>query len=79
MTIEKCQNHCRERRTKYAGLQHGQLCYCGNTYEIYGPLGRDHCNIECAGDPTEFCGGYLANSVFSTHSELVTTHFKYYV
>ncbi|XP_036363974.1 kremen protein 1-like [Octopus sinensis] len=73
MTIEKCQNHCRERSTKYAGLQHGQLCYCGNTYETYGPLGGDHCGMECAGDPTEFCGGYLANSIFSTPVKIIST------
>ncbi|NPV04172.1 MAG: hypothetical protein HPY67_05500 [Syntrophaceae bacterium] len=63
MTTEKCVSLCREKGTAYAATQYGQQCFCGNTYGKYGPA--TNCDMKCAGNPAEICGGNFANSVYS--------------
>lgn len=63
MTTEKCVSLCREKGTAYAATQYGQQCFCGNTYGKYGPA--TNCDMKCAGNPAEICGGSFANSVYS--------------
>ena len=63
MTIEKCIQMCSEKGFKYAGLQYGVQCFCGNSYGKYGE--SYSCDYECSGNQNEICGGYWANSVYS--------------
>ena len=63
MTIEKCIQICSEKGFKYAGLQYGIQCFCGNSYGKYGE--SYSCNYVCSGNQDEICGGYWANSVYS--------------
>jgi len=63
MTTEKCVSFCREKGTAYAATQYGQHCFCGNSYGKYGPA--TNCDMKCAGNPAEICGGSFANSVYS--------------
>ena len=55
MTIEMCVTYCKDRNFSYAGLQHYDECYCGNTYPTV--LATDGCTYECAGDSSQTCGG----------------------
>jgi len=63
MTTQMCVNLCRERGFAYAATQYGQHCFCGNSYGKYGPA--TNCDMKCAGNPAEICGGSFANSVYS--------------
>jgi hypothetical protein len=63
-TPESCVAKCLAKGFKYAGVQYGESCLCGNSYGRYGPA--DNCNMKCTGDSGKICGGYSANSVFST-------------
>ena len=53
---------------RYAGLQGGTDCYCGNAFAMYGKVENMMCNMPCAGDSTAMCGGSMLNSVYSTMS-----------
>ena len=46
---------------KFAATQSGTTCVCGDTYGQYGRT--DGCNLPCAGDYSQVCGGENTNSV----------------
>ena len=49
---------------KYAGVQYGDQCFCGNSISRYGTSSA--CTMPCSGDSTQTCGGVWANSVYQT-------------
>ncbi len=62
MTTELCIQTCSSKGFAFAGTQWKTECFCGTSY---GKSGRaDNCNLPCAGNPHEMCGGDLANSVY---------------
>lgn len=63
-TPERCIASCKQQGFKYAAVQYGESCLCGNTYGLYGTA--DNCDYKCTGDPNKKCGGYNANSVYAT-------------
>jgi WSC domain len=52
---------CVRQNFKFAGAQNGSMCFCGNTFGIYGS--NSTCNVTCTGDSNVKCGGELANTV----------------
>ncbi len=58
----RCVATCSARGFKYAGVQYGQSCLCGNGYGKFGPA--ENCNMPCTGDPGQVCGGINANGVW---------------
>lgn len=62
MTTARCISFCRGQNFTYAGTQYGTACFCGNAY---GRSGRaDNCDVRCAGNAEETCGGAWANSIW---------------
>jgi glucan endo-1,3-alpha-glucosidase len=59
-----CSAWCGSQGFKYAGVQYGSSCFCGNSYGKYGTA--TDCNMACSGNGTETCGGAWANSVYET-------------
>jgi len=44
---------------RYAGVEYGNQCFCGNTWpSSYSKVADNECNFTCAGDPTQTCGGF---------------------
>lgn len=66
MTLQQCVAGCSARGFAFAGAQFATWCFCGNRYGRYGPA--DNCNMRCAGNPDQICGGEWANSVYATGS-----------
>ncbi len=62
MTNEKCMRHCRVQNYPVAATQFGNWCFCGSDFGSFGEA--DNCNMGCAGNPKEVCGGRWANSVY---------------
>ncbi|KAF4976007.1 hypothetical protein FZEAL_7263 [Fusarium zealandicum] len=73
MTIETCLDKC--WMYKYAGVEYGRECWCGNTINLQGSgatpgknVTMDDCNFKCPGDKLSFCGAgsrinmYINNS-----------------
>jgi len=63
-TPQKCVETCREKGFKYAGVQFGESCLCGNSYGSQGSA--SNCDMPCTGDKSQKCGGRFANSVYAT-------------
>jgi hypothetical protein len=63
-TPQHCIQSCAAQGFRYAGVQYGQSCLCGNSYGRFGQA--NNCNMRCTGDGNQICGGVNANSVYST-------------
>ena len=58
VTVEVCTAFCEKGGYKYAGLESGQMCYCGSTLATGSTNAGDiQCGLPCSGDSTEVCGG----------------------
>ncbi|WVR06724.1 hypothetical protein IAU60_003756 [Kwoniella sp. DSM 27419] len=59
MTVGKCLSFCQDKGWQYAGVEYGRECYCGDSLQNGASLDRssDSCNMVCAGDNTQRCGG----------------------
>jgi hypothetical protein len=74
MTIELCRDMAVARGLRYYGLQWTSDCYATNndTSPFMHKTGRP-CNMPCAGNVTQRCGGDQANDVYDvTLGELVS-------
>lgn len=60
MTNQKCKDACRNAGYTLAGTEYAAECFCDNQLRNGGgpaPDGNDQCNMLCAGNQTEVCGG----------------------
>ncbi|XP_039264424.2 uncharacterized protein LOC120340194 [Styela clava] len=60
MTVGSCLEFCRRQGYKYAGLEAGHACYCGNYgYGRYGQSSErgTRCATKCFGNKSQPCGG----------------------
>jgi WSC domain len=67
MTVELCTSACKSAGYIYAGVEYGGECYCGNSFSNGGgpaPDGSAGCNMACAGNAQETCGGSNRLNVF---------------
>lgn len=64
MTTETCTSFCKSQGFTIAGLEYGRECYCDNTY-FSTPLQSGQCNMNCAGNAKENCGGPNALNIFT--------------
>ncbi|KAK8257222.1 WSC domain-containing protein [Phyllosticta capitalensis] len=56
MTVENCASFC--AGYKYFGVEYSQECYCANTVGCSSSVSTSgNCNMQCAGNNTEYCGG----------------------
>lgn len=49
---------------KYFGLEFGRECHCGNTFNHPLEIENGECDVPCAGDNTQACGGRNRMNVF---------------
>jgi hypothetical protein len=64
MTITECATACASYT--YYGVEYGNECYCGNEFTV-GTAFSSSCNMPCAGDSQQKCGGPDALNIY-THS-----------
>lgn len=62
--LGSCIKLCQARGYKYAGIQAGGFCYCGDTFGKYGTSAL--CNSQCIvnNNITNWCGGTSQNNVY---------------
>lgn len=63
MTETKCINYCGGRGYKYAGLEFGSECHCGNSLSVSAATAGS-CNMACSGSRGELCGGLSRLTTF---------------
>ncbi|XP_067937140.1 xylosyltransferase oxt-like [Watersipora subatra] len=61
-----CRNLCLASGYRYAGVQYGVECFCGNTYGKYEKLDESNCGHPCPSNDTLICGGFNAMNIYST-------------
>jgi len=71
MTVQSCITYCKGKGYSYAGLEYASQCYCGNSVAaammpVTGQLGA--CDMNCAGNSTQMCGGPNALSLYQSCS-----------
>uniref|UniRef100_A0A0K8T3A9 WSC domain-containing protein n=1 Tax=Lygus hesperus TaxID=30085 RepID=A0A0K8T3A9_LYGHE len=65
LTVEICRIYCKTKRMRYFGLEYSNQCFCS----VEEPLLEEEaafneCNMKCAGNPGETCGGWWRLSVY---------------
>lgn len=70
MTTEVCAAYC--KNYLYFGTEYSQECYCGNSLPL-GLANSTTCNMLCAGDSTETCGGPNGLSLYQNPSTSMLT------
>lgn len=60
-----CMHFCDERGNSLAATQNGDECWCGEPAGSLNYVDKSACNIPCAGEPGEICGGKDKLSVYS--------------
>ncbi|KAF2258383.1 hypothetical protein CC78DRAFT_587230 [Lojkania enalia] len=76
MTTQSCQSACRAQGFVYAGTEYAGECYCGNEFQNGGgpaPDGDAQCNMACAGDDEQICGGPDRLSMYQWGDGVVPT------
>jgi hypothetical protein len=72
MTVGKCVASCAGGGYKYAGLEFGQECFCGNRFTgVEKPLAD--CSMKCAGDALHLCGAGDRLALYSLRSTASTS------
>ncbi|XP_059401288.1 sialate:O-sulfotransferase 1-like [Carassius carassius] len=69
MTSALCQDTCSESGFRYAGLEYGTECHCGNRVCAQRARGED-CNLDCRGEKGSPCGGVARMSVYRVEDRL---------
>lgn len=65
MSNSECINHCGSRGYGFAGTEHGQECWCGNSIRDDAVrLPEKNCGTPCQGTSELCCGGDWAISVY---------------
>ncbi|XP_076455491.1 uncharacterized protein LOC143290086 [Babylonia areolata] len=67
MTPVKCVQACRTAGFRYAGIEYGRECFCGDSLQKHGRAGKESdCSMVCTGDRNSACGGSWRLSVYDT-------------
>ena len=66
MSIDSCLKFCVANNFLFAGLQLSNQCHCQNTYPTLVPL--FDCNLKCAGNSEEICGGFQRQSFYTAQT-----------
>jgi len=65
VTPDKCLTTCAAQGFHYSGLEFGTQCFCGAAIQNgAAPVAPESCNLACAGDAAQVCGGSNAVSLY---------------
>ncbi|KAK5404051.1 hypothetical protein LTR06_009984 [Exophiala xenobiotica] len=77
MTNEACVAFCDSKGFSVAGTEYSKECYCGNSIPSSGmpvPGVVGSCEMKCAGDDSEFCGGSAVISLYQKYTGSTCTN-----
>ncbi|KIJ67360.1 copper radical oxidase [Hydnomerulius pinastri MD-312] len=74
VSVETCTAACYSAGYPLAGMEYSAECYCGLTIDNgSGPTPLTNCDMTCAGNSSEFCGGPNVLNVYNYTGTLPTT------
>ncbi|KAE9381700.1 WSC-domain-containing protein [Stipitochalara longipes BDJ] len=69
MTAEVCMAYCKSSSYTFAGIEYTKECYCANYLNaLSNKLPDSSCDLACAGNSSQICGGDLALTVYQQQS-----------
>ncbi|OAF57262.1 hypothetical protein VC83_04669 [Pseudogymnoascus destructans] len=68
-----CASYCGTKGFKYAGVEYGVECYCGNVLTVAAAEAEADCAMACAGNADELCGGPNRINVFENTATSATS------
>ena len=64
ITASNCAEYCDKQGFSMSGVEFSTQCFCGNNLQGgSSPISTDKCNMPCAGDASQVCGGSLALNI----------------
>ncbi|KAL4076636.1 glyoxal oxidase [Scleroderma yunnanense] len=74
VTVESCTTACQNSGYPLAGVEYADECYCGATLD-YGsvPTAASDCDMTCAGNSSEYCGGPNRLNLYNYTGTLTTS------
>ncbi|KAF9220620.1 copper radical oxidase-like protein [Gyrodon lividus] len=73
VSVETCTTACYNAGYPLAGVEYSDECYCGSTIDHgSGPTPLTDCDMTCAGNSSEFCGGPDRLNLYNYTSTLST-------
>ncbi|CAC5414960.1 TN [Mytilus coruscus] len=65
MTVQKCQQFCGQKGFKFAGVEYGYECFCGNVLRKDRKRKESDCKTPCSGNKQQICGGTWRISIYT--------------
>nr|ABD61575.1 copper radical oxidase [Phanerodontia chrysosporium] len=74
VSLESCTSACQSMGFKLSGAEYADECYCGNSFANGGaPTQLSDCNMPCAANAGELCGGPNRLTVYNFTGSATTT------
>ena len=65
-SLEECITLCQSRDHRYAGLQNGSSCWCGDEEPQRDDIRPGECDTHCPGNDHQICGAETKINVYDT-------------
>ncbi|CAC5423642.1 unnamed protein product [Mytilus coruscus] len=72
MTVQKCQQFCGKKGFKFAGVEYGYECFCGNVLRKGRKRKESDCKTPCSGNKQQICGGTWRISIYTSKTPKCT-------
>ena len=59
---------------RYAGVENGDACFCGNADDKFIPTDPKECNNPCTGDQSQFCGSSWRLQIYDIGDKVGDPH-----
>ncbi|VDH98576.1 Hypothetical predicted protein, partial [Mytilus galloprovincialis] len=67
MTVQKCKQFCGKKGFKFAGVEYGYECFCGNDLRKDRKRKESDCKTPCSGNKRQTCGGPWRISIYTEY------------
>ncbi|CAG2244656.1 Plasminogen,Hepatocyte growth factor [Mytilus edulis] len=68
MTVQKCRQFCGKKGFKYAGVENGNACFCGDVLRKDKKRKESDCKTPCSGNKQQICGGPWRISIYTAQT-----------
>ncbi|XP_062580883.1 uncharacterized protein LOC134242772 isoform X2 [Saccostrea cucullata] len=67
MTVKRCIKICKRKRNRFAGVENGVECFCGNSLRRKKRVANSQCKMPCGGRRNQGCGGRWRIAIYKTN------------
>ncbi|XP_076075726.1 uncharacterized protein LOC143046449 [Mytilus galloprovincialis] len=70
MTVQNCKQFCVKKGFKFAGVEYGYECFCGNDLRKDRKRKESDCKTPCSGKKRQTCGGPWRISIYTAPEDV---------